>query len=844
MGKFIDVSEFNSIDWAKAKSAVDYVYIRCGLRGSLKKTAPKDYGKIRYDKKWAKNLKGVQENGIPFGVYYFPTAINDAEALAGAKWFYDEIKDLNMALPPMLDSENVWGTDHEAGRANSLSKSERTRLLKIVTDYFNQRGMNIGIYASASWFTSHLDMSQFPQSVIDCTWVADSTGAVDYKGYYWLHQYGQETVTGCGKVDVNRITGKIPPVKIGQKPADDPVNVAISIAESYVGYHEGANNKTIFGDEMNRIQPSNMDKNAPWCFTAGTMILTSKGYKPIENIEAGDLVLNAYGNSFNVVHKTMSRESLVNEIRAYGTLKMRSTSDHPFLCNQRLGVRKDWKHTDVEFRPLNKISHGDNVVIPATNEFEDIKLTYDEAWSVGYFVGDGWKTSRGEYRICGNDAKEREVFKHFVGIEKEKDYASRTCHEYRIRIDKNSNIVPLLDLAGIGAENKVVPAPILFANTEIKSAFLDGYMTADGTKEGRFSTVSKALALGVARLVFDIGYGCSVRECIRNENQIIYDSRINDYRPIKIKPIIYYGSINANPSKQRRMDRRDGNLIFVPVKYNNETGEEETVYNITVGGDHTYLANNLAVHNCDAFVDWVIYKTCQRFGYGAETAKKVLCGNFDDYTYNSVNLYKKARRWSNKPARGYQIFFGGSGHTGLVEKVSGGRVYTIEGNKSDQVKRCDYPIGYSSIIGYGMPRYDLISGTVVEEPASTVLRIGSKGKKVEFLQLCLGGLEVDGSFGVDTFAKVTEFQKVHRLQEDGQVGPLTWTAIRKTMPLLKRGDKGRYVKALQLILGGLEVDGSFGSLTRQAVCIFQKEHKLESDGEVGQLTWTKIFDLL
>ena len=528
MGKFIDVSEFNGVDWAKAKSAVDYAYIRCGLRGSLKKTAPKDYGKIRYDKKWAQNLKGVQDNGIPFGVYYFPTAVTDAEALAGAKWFYDEIKDLNMALPPMLDSENVWGNGHEAGRANSLSKAERTRLLKIVTDYFNQRGMNIGIYASASWFTSHLDMSQFPQSVIDCTWVADSTGAVDYKGYYWLHQYGQETVTGCGKVDVNRITGKIPKVKNttnskenttnskenatnSEKIQLSPVDVAVSIAESYVGYHEGANNNTIFGDEMHRIQPSNMDKNAPWC---------------------------------------------------------------------------------------------------------------------------------------------------------------------------------------------------------------------------------------------------------------------------------------------------------------------------------------------DAFVDWVIYKTCQRFGYGAETAKKVLCGNFDDYTYNSVNLYKKSRRWSNKPARGYQIFFGGSGHTGLVEKVSGGRVYTIEGNKSDQVKRCNYPIGYSSIIGYGMPKYDLISGTVVEEPASTVLRIGSKGKKVEFLQLCLGGLVVDGSFGVDTFAKVTAFQKAHHLQEDGQVGPLTWTAIRKTMPLLKRGDKGRYVKALQLILGGLDVDGSFGRLTRQAVCIFQKEHKLESDGEVGQQTWTKIFDLL
>ena len=139
MGKFIDVSEFNTVDWAKAKSSVSYAYIRCGLRGSLAKTAPKDYKKIRFDKKWKENVAGCQKNGIPFGPYYFPTAVTDAEALEGAKWFYEQIKDLKMSLPPMLDSENVWGKNREAGRANGLSKSERTRLLKIVTDYFNER---------------------------------------------------------------------------------------------------------------------------------------------------------------------------------------------------------------------------------------------------------------------------------------------------------------------------------------------------------------------------------------------------------------------------------------------------------------------------------------------------------------------------------------------------------------------------------------------------------------------------------------------------------------------------------------------------------------------------------
>lgn len=513
MDRFIDVSEHNSIDWAKAKKDVKYVYIRCGVRGSLAKTAPKDYKKIRFDKKWKENLAGVKANGIPYGVYYFPTAITEAEAVEGAKWFFGQVQGLDMAIPPMLDSENVWGDDHEAGRANGLSKAERTRLLKIVTDYFNSRGYNIGIYASASWLTAKVDMSKFPQCVRDCTWVADSTGAVDYNGYYWLHQYGKGYVAGsAAKVDLNKVVNKIPAVKIGagtKTPAkqDNPIDVTLEIAESYLDYHEGANNKTIFGDTMHALQPRNMDKNAPWC---------------------------------------------------------------------------------------------------------------------------------------------------------------------------------------------------------------------------------------------------------------------------------------------------------------------------------------------DAYVDFCIYKMCQRFGYGAEMARKVLCGDFDDYTYASVALYKKAGRWTQNASRGHQIFFGGSGHTGLVEKVSGGVVYTIEGNKGDEVRKCSYSKNSPNIIGYGRPKYELITGTVAPVEDDGILRRGSQGKAVRFLQLCLGGLDDDGSFGAKTEARVKEFQRAHGLEADGEVGRNTWAAIKATLPLLKRGSTGRYVDALQVALGGLAVDGSFGQKTYTAVTTFQRENDLDSDGEVGRLTWGAI----
>ena len=187
---------------------------------------------------------------------------------------------------------------------------------------------------------------------------------------------------------------------------------------------------------------------------------------------------------------------------------------------------------------------------------------------------------------------------------------------------------------------------------------------------------------------------------------------------------------------------------------------------------------------CDAFVDFVILQTCKRFGQGAETARNVLCGDFDDYTYASVNLYKKAGRWTQTPHRGDQIFFGGSGHTGIVEKVYGGVVFTIEGNKGDEVRKCSYSVHSPSIIGYGRPKYELITGTATEAEEDydmPQLQRGSKGKAVKVLQVIIGGLEADGSFGPATQAAVIAFQKAHGLGPDGIVGPLTWHALINTL---------------------------------------------------------------
>ena len=64
------------------------------------------------------------------------------------------------------------------------------------------------------------------------------------------------------------------------------------------------------------------------------------------------------------------------------------------------------------------------------------------------------------------------------------------------------------------------------------------------------------------------------------------------------------------------------------------------------------------------------------------------------------------------------------------------------------------------------------------------------------------------------------------------------------MPLLKRGSKGKAVEVIQVILGGLTIDGDFGWKTLNKVLEFQRNHGLEPDGEVGEKTWSALLNTL
>lgn len=125
---------------------------------------------------------------------------------------------------------------------------------------------------------------------------------------------------------------------------------------------------------------------------------------------------------------------------------------------------------------------------------------------------------------------------------------------------------------------------------------------------------------------------------------------------------------------------------------------------------------------------------------------------------------------------------------------------------------------------------------------STVLKIGSRGTEVRYLQMNLNGLgykgvSIDGIYGAGTADAVRRFQAAYGLSADGIAGPDT----------LNRMDS--IIRGLQSNLNKLgynvgSIDGVFGNSTKNAVIAFQKDNGLVADGIPGKNTFSKIEEVI
>ncbi len=92
---------------------------------------------------------------------------------------------------------------------------------------------------------------------------------------------------------------------------------------------------------------------------------------------------------------------------------------------------------------------------------------------------------------------------------------------------------------------------------------------------------------------------------------------------------------------------------------------------------------------------------------------------------------------------------------------------------------------------------------------------------------------------------VKEWQTKNNLEADGVIGKKTWTAMANSAKTCStsKSSKSRYVCAIQILIGGIDVDGIFGQDTKRAVSAYQSANKLDADGVCGPKTWKALLDV-
>lgn len=316
------------------------------------------------------------------------------------------------------------------------------------------------------------------------------------------------------------------------------------------------------------------------CVLAGTKIITNNGYKNVEDVEKGDMVLT-HNNRFKKVVKTMKKISNhYYKIKGVGVNDLLLTGEHP-LYVERNGSFQWIKVKDLttnDYFTFNVNNHS-------TRDYKD--YGYD-LWLLGRYVADGYinKSLYNSVEFAIGLNKKDEFEKHITNKFK-KCLSSKSCYQYRIA---DKDFQDKCKEFGNGALNKKIPQWVIDLPKEQLQEFFDGYMSGDGhirkrnnTTQAMFCTVSKELYLGLQQIIMKL-YGCVCSCYVRHDNR---KRTFND-------------SYNCqfNIENIHRFQHKIEDKIATKITKVEKIDKDTIVYNFEVEDDNSYTCDNVIVHNC------------------------------------------------------------------------------------------------------------------------------------------------------------------------------------------------------------------------------------------------------
>lgn len=359
------------------------------------------------------------------------------------------------------------------------------------------------------------------------------------------------------------------------------------------------------------------------CFIPGTMVLTEEGYKNIEDIQEGDVVLT-HTNQYQRVVKPMQNycDSYVYKIDTMCSDPIYTTEEHPFYVRKKSRIwnntkrmydRKFAKPEWVKAKDLTK----DYYVGVAINQKSETPQWYgitlhwsdgrkdrysnkiiecinkeDFWWTIGRYLGDGWLRTDGGIIICCASNETVEITTVLDRLEWNYNIVNeKTVDKIHIPFKE---IGVFCSQFGRGAENKRLTSSVLNLPVSLLKAFLDGYISADGSftqNKYKVSSVSKELIYGIGQCVAKVYcVPFSVYKTKRKPTCIIEGRTVN-------QRCSYSLVFKIDKCKQDKAFYEDG-YIWCPINNISTENYVGYVYNMEVENDNSYVVQNIIVHNC------------------------------------------------------------------------------------------------------------------------------------------------------------------------------------------------------------------------------------------------------
>ncbi len=377
-------------------------------------------------------------------------------------------------------------------------------------------------------------------------------------------------------------------------------------AESYCAIH-GVSPALNIGDITKADEKTVPDFNVMFggspCFPAGTHVLTSKGYRNIENLSMSDKIYTKEHRFKPVVRIGSDGEKEVLTIMATGILPIECTPNHPFWIKKKVTFWDKTVQRNIqslsEARKVRAedIEQGDYICVPIIKDMEnDLTLLDSETlWLLGRYVADGHLSNRGITLSIGKNKIDT-----FEDIETTHSIYPHTASCYRVIFKKSSSLYSIITHYDFGtnALEKNIPMEVLTLPREKLEHFLDGYWSGDGcsvsnTNIRQATTISRRLAETLVLAIQKVyRTGCKIYFTKRPVTCEIEGRTVNQHDTYMVR----YLTKSAKNSFFVEDD-----CIWYPIKRIVRDGTRKVIYNIEVADDHTYIANGATVFNCQDF---------------------------------------------------------------------------------------------------------------------------------------------------------------------------------------------------------------------------------------------------